>query len=313
MVVWRRYEPANITIWNEFVRNGRARLFFYERAFMEYHADRFKDHSLLCWSDDKLIAVLPASQTGDVLVSHGGLTYGGLMLAPRTRASEVLQAFEALKEYARGAEITKIIYKTVPYIFHVLPSQDDLYALTRMNARLVRRDISSVIHLDQPRKLSKGRKWLIARAKKEQLAMTESDDWEGFHSLLSSVLARHGASPVHSVAELRYLKSQFNNRIALRCIERDGVMLAATLIFVFDTAAHTQYIATSEEGKSLGALDFLLEEVIDEFAAKGKKYFSFGISTENGGRDLNEGLIAQKEGFGGRGITLDWYEMDVDG
>lgn len=59
-------------------------------------------------------------------------------------------------------------------------------------------------------------------------------------------------------------------------------------------------------------MDFLLDEVIEECAGAGKKYFSFGISSENGGRELNEGLIAQKEGFGGRGVTLDWYEIDVN-
>ncbi|UXN67847.1 GNAT family N-acetyltransferase (plasmid) [Devosia neptuniae] len=279
---------------------------------MEYHADRFTDHSLMYWDDDRLVAVLPASQTNELLVSHGGLTYGGLVLAPRTRALDVLQALGALRDYARATGIEKIVYKAVPYIFHALPSQDDLYALTRLNARLVRRDISSVIHLDAPRKPSKGRKSLISRAKKAQLVMSESDDWNSFHRLLADVLARHGAAPVHSVDELRYLKSRFADRISLRCVEQDGKLLAATLIFFFDTVAHTQYIATSEDGKFLGALDFLLDEVIEECAGAGKKYFSFGISSENGGRELNEGLIAQKEGFGGRGVTLDWYEIDVN-
>lgn len=231
MVAWRRYEATDQAVWDNFVRNGRARLFFYERAFMEYHADRFTDHSLMYWDDDRLVAVLPASQTNELLVSHGGLTYGGLVLAPRTRALDVLQALGALRDYARATGIEKIVYKAVPYIFHALPSQDDLYALTRLNARLVRRDISSVIHLDAPRKPSKGRKSLISRAKKAQLVMSESDDWNSFHRLLADVLARHGAAPVHSVDELRYLKSRFADRISLRCVEQDGKLLAATLIF----------------------------------------------------------------------------------
>lgn len=313
MVEWRRYDSAFRSSWDDFVRDGRARLFFYERDFIEYHADRFTDHSLMCWADDELIAVLPASQAGEVLASHGGLTYGGLVLARRTRAADTLAAMEALVAYARQAGLTKIVYKAVPYIFHALPTQDDLYALTRVGARLVRRDISSVIYLDEPRKLSKGRKWLVARAKKEALIAAESTDWEGFHRLLSTVLARHDAVPVHSVAELIYLKSKFPDRLSLRAVERDGILLAATLIFVFDTAVHTQYICTSEEGKALGALDFLLESVIAEFAQTAKKYFSFGISSENVGRDLNEGLIAQKEGFGGRGVTLDVYEVETHG
>ena len=41
------------------------------------------------------------------------------------------------------------------------------------------------------------------------------------------------------------------------------------------------------------------------------KYFDFGISTEHNGRLLNEGLIYQKEGFGGRGICYDTYEYTL--
>jgi len=313
MVVWRRYETADQPVWDKFVQNGRARLFFYERAFLEYHADRFVDHSLLCWEDDRLIAVLPASQAGDTLTSHGGLTYGGLVLAPRTRGAETLAAVNNLCAYARDAGFQRIVYKAVPYIFDTLPSQDDLYAIWRNGGRIIRRDLSSVIHLDAPRKLSKGRKWLIARAKKEGLTVAESDDWQGFHDLLSSVLARHDVTPVHTVAELIYLKGIFPYRIKLYSVDRGGAMLAACLVFSFDTVEHTQYIATSEEGKQLGALDFLLEEIIGKASEEKKKHFSFGISTENSGQYLNEGLISQKEGFGGRGVVLDWYEIDTNG
>ncbi len=280
---------------------------------MDYHADRFVDHSLLCWDEDRLIAVMPATQSNQALVSHGGLTYGGLVLAQKTRAVDVMQAFEALLNYLQDAGLSKLVYKAAPYIFHLRPAQDDLYALWRAGGQIVRRDISSVIHLDEPRKLSKGRKWLVARAKKENLAVADSLDLVRFHELLSSVLAKHGANPVHSVQELELLSNRFPERIRLRCIKRDGAMLAACLLFVFDTVVHTQYIATSEEGKQVGALDFLLEEVIRESSELGKKYFSFGISTEAGGLVLNEGLIAQKESFGGRGVTLDWYEVSVDG
>lgn len=313
MVTWRRYTTDDRAVWDAFVCAARSRLFLFERAFMEYHANRYTDESLLCWDDKRLIAVLPASRHGDQLVSHGGLTYGGLILSDKVRAGVVLETFEALLAYARDAGISSLVYKAVPYIFHRQPAQEDLYALFRLGAQLIRRDISSVIHLDARGKLSKGRKWLIARARREGLQIRPSEDWAGFHALLSEVLAVHGAAPVHSVDELRYLATQFPERILLRVAEHQGQPLAATLLFVFDQVVHTQYIATSEAGKQLGALDFLLEGLIDEYAGRGFKYFSFGISTEAQGRVLNPGLIAQKEGFGARGIALDFYKVDVNG
>ena len=59
-----------------------------------------------------------------------------------------------------------------------------------------------------------------------------------------------------------------------------------------------------------GALDLLFHQLIyDRYAQK--RYFDFGISTEHGGQMLNEGLLFQKEGFGGRAVVYDTYEMEV--
>ena len=39
------------------------------------------------------------------------------------------------------------------------------------------------------------------------------------------------------------------------------------------------------------------------------EYLDFGISTEQDGKWLNEGLIFQKEGFGGRAVCYDQYAL----
>ena len=45
---------------------------------------------------------------------------------------------------------------------------------------------------------------------------------------------------------------------------------------------------------------------------QGKKlWLDFGISTENMGRYLNEGLISQKEGFGGRTNVYETFALDI--
>ncbi len=38
----------------------------------------------------------------------------------------------------------------------------------------------------------------------------------------------------------------------------------------------------------------------------------FGIFTENGGRYLNEGLISQKDSFGGRTNVYQLWKIDID-
>ena len=44
---------------------------------------------------------------------------------------------------------------------------------------------------------------------------------------------------------------------------------------------------------------------------KNKNYFDFGISNENQGRNINEGLLYWKESFGARSITQDFYEVEI--
>jgi hypothetical protein len=312
MVVCEFYSAARKSEWDNFVIDSKTPLFLFRRDFMEYHSDRFVDASLMFYEDEVLVALLPASRNDSVLVSHGGLTYGGLILSQKVKAETVLESVEAMKIFAESQGFNKILYKATPYIFSIHGAQEDLYSLFRVGAEIVRRDLSSIICLDRRLKLSKGRKWLIARAKKNSLVVTDSKDWSDFIGLLNGVLEKHGAVPVHTPQELELLSSLFPESIVLRVIKAEGRLLAATLLFKFGTVVHTQYLATSDEGKEVGALDYLIESCIQESLDSGFKYFSFGVSTEDGGKYINSGLLAQKESFGARGMAIDFYEIKLN-
>lgn len=312
MVVCEFYSASKKNEWDNFVTDSKTPLFLFKRDFVEYHSDRFTDASLMFYDEEVLVAILPASRNEGVLVSHGGLTYGGLILSQKVKAETVLESVEAMMHFAKLQGFDKILYKATPYIFSIHGAEEDLYSLFRVGAEIVRRDLSSIIFLDRRLKLSKGRKWLIARAKKNSLAVTDSKDWSEFIDLLNSVLEKHGAVPVHSPQELELLSSLFPENIVLKVVKSEGKLLAATLLFKFGTVVHTQYLATSFEGKEVGALDYLIETCIQESLDGGYKYFSFGVSTENGGKDINSGLLAQKESFGARGMTIDFYEIKLN-
>jgi hypothetical protein len=312
MVVCEFYSSAKKNEWDSFVVDSKTPMFLFKRDFMEYHSDRFIDASLMIYEEEVLVAVLPASRNEDVLVSHGGLTYGGLILSQKVKAETVLESVQAIMLFAKTHEFKKILYKATPYIFSIHGAQEDLYSLFRVGAEIVRRDLSSIIFLDRRLKLSKGRKWLIARAKKNNLVVTDSSDWGEFIGLLNGVLEKHGAVAVHTPQELELLSSHFPENISLRIVKSEGRLLAATLLFKFGTVVHTQYLATSSEGKEVGALDYLIESCIQESQDSGFKYFSFGVSTEDGGKYINSGLLAQKESFGARGMAIDFYEIKLN-
>jgi len=297
--------------WNQFLTTSRNGVFLFDRNFMEYHSDRFQDHSLLFFIEGELKAIFPANLKDQTLYSHQGLTFGGLIYSIDTRSNEVGLIFEALKNYCKELSISKIIFKPTPYFLHSIPAQDDLYYLHQMGASVVRRDLSSLVDLDRDYKYSKGRKWIINKAIKSEITCEPSQDWHSFYEILSHALKSHGTKPVHSLQELTLLHSRFPEKFQLYTAVKQGKVLAGALVFNYGKTIHTQYLANSEEGRELGALDLILDYLIKQSKANKLTYLSFGISTVEEGRVINSGLLQQKEGFGGRGVVHDWYEFKI--
>lgn len=312
MIEITNYNPKlHNNIWNIFNKDSKNGLFMFNRDYMDYHSDRFTDHSLMFYEDSKLIALLPINIKDDVLYSHQGLTFGGFIVDENMKQGKMLECFEVLKEYMQENCFEKLIYKSTPYIYHKIPAQEDLYALFKNNAKLFRIDCSTTIDLQNILKMSDLRKRCIKKAQNNKVEITLSEDFEAFVMLLNSVLQKqHGVNAVHSAEELKLLCSRFPQNIKLFVAKFNKEIIAATLLFIYDDLVHTQYLAANEKAREIGALDLLIKTLIDEFA-KSKKYFDFGISTENGGQFLNQGLISQKEGFGGRTIVHNIFEVNI--
>lgn len=301
--------------WDKFVAESKNATFLFFRDFMDYHSDRFEDCSLMFEDKGRVVACLPANvdRARKLVVSHGGLTYGGVLMSEKITTVQVMEIFRLSANYFReeyGAE--RWFYKPIPYIYSSYPSQEDLYALFGMGAVLESRGVSSTIQLQGRLQMSTGRLQCVQKAQKEGLVVCESDDVDSFWCLLNNVLiSNHGVSPVHTGEELELLISRFPERIRLFIVNNElGEAMAGSLVFDMGKTVHTQYMASSEEGKRKGALDLLIHELVTDVFAD-REYFDFGISTEDGGKYLNEGLVFQKEGFGGRAVCYDCYSVNL--
>lgn len=308
----RRYRREDKELWNSFVSKARNATFLFDRNYMDYHADRFDDNSFMFYHKGKLKAVLPANVAGDTLYSHQGLTYGGLLLDKKATVEDVLECFDSLNSWLRKNGISKVVYKALPWIYQQYPSQEDLYALTwKCKAQLISRDIASTIVIDNKLKFAESRKSGIRKALSLNIEVGESNDVDGFWHVLEDNLGnRYNAKPVHTACEMKLLMSRFPNSIKLYVAKMNGEIVGGTLIYVTPQVVHTQYISASVEGKKHGALDLLFDYIINKVYAN-FRYFDFGKSTEQGGAYLNEPLIFQKEGFGGRGVCYDWYQWEL--
>ena len=310
----KQYTQEQAQAWNEFIEDSRQGTFLFNRSYMDYHADRFQDVSLMIYRKGQLYALLPANRLGDTLYSHQGLTYGGLITKKQSTTAEICEVFIRINKHLYNSEIQRVIYKPTPWIYHCYPAEEDLYALINVcHAQLVARDISSTIPFALHMNFTESRRSGIRKAKCAGVTVRESQDLATFWDILDKNLTnKYATHPVHSLEELTLLHSRFPNSIRLFMAYNDkGIAIGGTIIYEMPRVVHSQYISASPEGKRLGAIDLLFDYILNNVYANHKGFFDFGKSTEEEGKILNTTLIFQKEGFGGRGVCYDCYTWET--
>ena len=280
---------------------------------MDYHQDRFEDFSLMIYKNDKLIAVFPANISEGKVYSHQGLTYGGLVVNSILKLKDYTACFQAVLLHCKANKINHLQIKELPSIYSAFPNDDMQYLMFILEANLIRRDVLSVLTLNHKLKISKDRIAGNKRAKKQELIVKEVQRFDAFWNeiLIPNLKAKHAVNPVHSLDEIKKLKNKFPKEIRQFNVYKNDVLVAGTTVFETKYVAHSQYISGNIDKNISGSLDFLHIHLIENVFAH-KTYFDFGVSNENQGKNINQGLNYWKEGFGARTITQDFYEIDVN-
>lgn len=316
MFTVRPYQAADQESWDALCAQAEQATLLHTRRFLSYHGDRFVDRSLLIEEDGTLVGLFPAAEhpaDRTHVVSHPGITYGGILHAGALRGERMLNALAAVTDHFSGQGCARLTYKVVPSFYHSIPSQDDLYALFRLGATRVRCDLSSTIDLSRRGPVSQRRRRSLKKAQKAGVGiLTGTACLPALWDVLTENLARkHGVAPVHSISEITLLSERFPENIQCVCAQLDGEVVAGVLLFTTPTAHHAQYIASSEAGYQVSALDMVFEHCIEQASALGKRWFDFGISTESGGTVLNENLYRFKTEFGAGGSVHEFYEIEL--
>ncbi|UPT69751.1 MAG: GNAT family N-acetyltransferase [Flavobacterium sp. JAD_PAG50586_2] len=306
----RHYSSADFAIWNAFISSAKNATFLFHRDFMEYHNDRFQDFSLLVFEQQKLVAVLPANRVEDAVFSHQGLTYGGFVFGPKIKLGEVIEITKAILQFLHQNKINTLQIKLIPSIYNSFFSEEIEYALFLANAKLIRRDCLSVIDQTKIYAFSKDRRKCVQRGINHNLIIKEESDLNLFWNeiLIPNLDKKHGIKPVHSLEEITVLKQKFPENIRHFNVYHDDKIVAGTTVFITDKVVHPQYISGNAQKNEIGSLDFLYNYLITEIFVE-KNFFDFGISHEQNGKKINEGLLFWKESFGAKTVIQSFYEV----
>ena len=307
----QKFVPADENQWDDFVCKSKNGTFMLTRKFINYHGDKFVDASLLVFKKDKLVAVLPANRKDNTVFSHQGLSYGGLVLKPFVKLSEVLAVFHAILKYYESIGVEEINIKHTPSLHHIAPSDEMLYAFFLTNSTLYRRDAAICLR-PKDYKPNENRRRKIKSANNHNLTIRETQDMTGFWNnvLIPNLQIKHNGKPVHSLQDIQFLKDIFPQNIRQYNVYLGEEILGGTTLFNSETTALAQYISATDHGKSLDALSPLFEYLITS-VCKDYEFFSFGHSNESNGRVLNDSLSYWKESFGGSTLIHDFYKTKI--
>lgn len=313
----RPYRDDESDLWDSFCQDALQATFLHTRRFISYHGDQFSDQSLVIEDQGKWVGLFPAALDPDdpsCVISHPGITYGGVLHQGKLRGERMIQALSVICRYYRSQGYIELLYKAVPSFYHRVPAQDDLYAFFRLGATRYRCDLSCTIDLNHSIDVSERRRRSLKKAIKAGLEIVEGmENLSALWVTLTENLERkHGAKPVHKLQEISALANKFPDQIRCVCAYASGEIVAGVLLFITYTSHHAQYIASSLHGYKVSALDLVFHHCIEKAMAEGKRWFDFGTSNESQGMVLNNGLYNFKSEFGGGGTVYEFYELNLE-
>lgn len=312
-LIVKRYQVSDKPIWDAFVRVSNNGTFLFLRDYLEYHQDRFEDDSLLIKNQDEVIALLAGHRVKESYVSHGGLSYGGLIVLPSMTTSKMLAVFVAVIDYLKSHGYNRLWYKTIPSPYAKHPSEADLYALFLLKAKVMECVPWSIRDQLHGPRMQQRRLRGVSKARQHGIDVRQTDDFSQYWSLLEQLLAeRHQAKPVHRLNEMLSLIRLFPEHIKLYACYLNQQMIAGILVYESEQVARFQYIAANALGRETSALDVLCVTLFDEIYAN-KPYIDLGSSMLPASAYVNQGLLAQKEGFGARTVVQYNYEVHLHG
>lgn len=303
-----RYTSERKEEWNNFNSNSKNGTFLFNRGYMDYHADRFEDYSLMLYKDAKLVALLPANIVGGTVYSHQGLTYGGIVFAPKYHYEDVQTYLNDINTFLAKNGIKSLVIKAPPY-FYANNLAQELNLLIQRNTEI---ETKTVIGACISTKGFSFPKRCVRKNKLEMyIPVFDTPLVDYWNMLEQNLRERHDSKPVHNLDEIRSLSETFPNNIRLLSLKNkeNGNIEAGALLYISNDIVKVQYFASTPEGRNNRVSDVLYYHIInshkDSFG-----FIDFG-TCEEGDNKINIKLLETKEKFGANSFPIYTHQFST--
>ena len=311
------YSEKHEEIWDKFVMEDSVNgTFLQTRRFLNYHpAERFVDASIMLYDKGKIVSVCPACtviENGEkVFFSHKGSTFGGLIINRKYyHAEKVLQVIELLNSYLKDNGYKKCVLKITPDLFARESNSLLQYCLQNKNYQSYM-ELNTYIDLDAISGniidyFDRNKKRNIEKCEAHSLTfrrLVTDKEIEDFYKLLTKNLEKYNLKPIHTVDEIKEFKNnRLTNETEFYGVFREEEQIAGGMMFVFKqtNVIHAQNLSADYTFTEYSPITYLYYKVIEQAKKTGYSKLSWGISTENQGKDLNMTLVRNKESYGSK-------------
>lgn len=290
-----RYSPDKKTEWDDFVRESDNFSFLFYRDYIEYHSGRFDDYSLMFYDKNKLKSLFPGNIIKNNFYSHQGLTFGGIIHQNKFNYKIAVQCLDAYINHLGSEGLGSVVIKQQPFFYSQSQQQVIQFHLEHNLKIIPKYDIGVFIYTPNhifPNKC-------VRKGKLNDYKSLFSEEIDEFWEILENNLALiYDAKPVHSLKEIKYLKSLFPDNIKLLLIKHLNTTLihAGAVLYEQNNIVKVQYFATTPEGRKNRASDVLYYSIINYYKHS-HNYIDFGTNMDRDG-NINTSLIETKEKFG---------------
>jgi len=307
----RNYQSNLMQVWNAVIDKSINGTFLLKREYIEYHGDRFVDSSLVFFDGKEAIGVFAAEAENKRIYSHRGLTYAGWIVVEGLSKEMLEKMVLGTLQYFRSKEFQSVEIKTVPDFLCNGNQRELMDAIAHADPTI---SLKAIFHATTlPFQITdRGRSWGQKKANAFGLQAKESDDFSGFwvKVLEPHLKDKFQSKPVHSLEEIQLLKSRFPGNIKIYTVEKEGEIVAGTVLFIDGRFLHTQYIGSTENGRKYRALDLLFSQILEEFNSS-KKYLSLGTSLDSRTGKPIQSLITWKESLGAVPVVVPRFYWEL--